>query len=155
MLLRFSALLIMAISLFMSDGKAWGQTAYHAANDISPTLVLQSAPSDNADYRRMVYVHFLSADRVKVAYKAYNRTEFIQTAPAISAAAINNCSQGSPTPFDVIKAFEAEEARRAQSGQAPKTTLFCIKGVSGWEAGNRALYLDPIFNGMPYAATMK
>ena len=34
--------------------------------DLSPVLLLESGPSDNPEYRRMVFVKFLSGDYVTV-----------------------------------------------------------------------------------------
>ncbi len=131
-------------------------TAIAQSGDTSPVLLLESGPSDNPEYRRMVFVKYLVGDRVNVAYKAYNRSEFIQVPDTTPGEMIRDCAFGKTTSFSDIRAFERADARLARNGQAPKITRFCIKGVSGWESqGNRKKYLDPIFNGMPYAATLK
>jgi len=38
--------------------------------------------------------------------------------------------------------------------EAPAIAHFCIKNIENWEAGNKDNYLDPIFDGMPHAATL-
>lgn len=123
--------------------------------DLSPVLLVESGPSDNPEYRRMVFVKFLSGDRVGVNYKAYNRTEFIQVPNTTPQNIISACANGAATPLSQIRAFERDEARAKRSGKAPQVVRFCIKNVQGWEAGNRNNYLDPIFEGMPHAASLK
>jgi len=125
-----------------------------AAQDVSPTLVIESGPSDNPDYRRMVFVKYLSGDRVSVNYRAYNRTEFTQVPNTTPRELITECANGSPTGLNDIRAFERAEARRKASGQTPEVVRFCIKNVQNWEGGGRKTYLDPIFNGLPYAASL-
>jgi len=123
--------------------------------DLSPVLLVESGPSDNPEYRRMVFVKFLSGSYVSVNYKAYNRTEFIQVPNSTPRDVITACANGAPTPLREIRAFERDEARAKRSGKAPEVVRFCIKNVQNWEGGNRNKYLDPIFEGMPYAASLK
>ncbi|NNE58218.1 MAG: hypothetical protein HKN36_08940 [Hellea sp.] len=125
-------------------------------NDVSPVLYFESGPSDNPEYRRMVHVKYLAGDQVRVAYKAYNRAEFIQVPNSTPSDILRQCANGEATSFRDIQSFERAEARRLRNGQAPEVKTFCVKNVSGWESqGNRTKYLDPIFNGMPHAAAMK
>ena len=123
--------------------------------DVSPVLLIESGPSDNPTYRRMVLVKYLAGNRVGVNYAAYNRTEFIKTPNITPAEFINACANGAPTSLRDIKKFQREEAKRARSGQPPEIARFCIKNVQSWEGGGRDRYLDPIFDGMPYASTLK
>jgi len=123
--------------------------------DLSPVLLVESGPSDNPEYRRMVFVKFLSGSHVSVNYKAYNRTEFIQVPNSTPRDVISACANGAATPLRQIKAFERDEARAKRSGKAPQIVRFCIKNVQNWEGGNRDKYLDPIFEGMPHAASLK
>jgi len=90
---------------------------------VSPILLLESGPSDNPNYRRMVFTKYLQGDRVRVNYKAYNRTEFIQVSPETSGDIIRGCTRGAATSLNELKAFERAEARER--------------------------YLGPIFNGLP------
>jgi len=122
--------------------------------DLSPVLLVESGPSDNGDYRRMVFVKFLSGDRVGVAYKAYNRTEFIQVRNSTPQDVISACANGAASSLSEIRSFERAEARAKRKGEAPKIVRFCIKNVQGWEGGNRDKYLNPIFDGMPHAASL-
>jgi len=130
-------------------------TASAQFGDLSPVLLVESGPSDNPEYRRMVFVKFLSGDRVSVNYKAYNRTEFIQVPNTTPQDIISACANGAATPLRQIKSFERDEARAKRSGNAPQVVRFCIKNVQNWEGGNRNQYLDPIFEGMPHAASLK
>ncbi len=123
--------------------------------DVSPVLLIESGPSDNPDYRRMVFVKYLAGTRVGVNYAAYNRTEFIQTPNVTPANIITACANGTPTSLREIKSFQKDEAKRKRAGQAPELKRFCIKNVQKWEGGGRDKYLDPIFDGMPYASTLK
>ena len=126
-----------------------------AQSDISPVLFLESIPSDNPEYRRMMIVSYLEGDQIRVSYKAYNRSEFARINNSTPPNVLLGCTNGPATTFREIQAFERAEARRKRNGQPPETTRFCVKNVSGWETeGNRKKYLDPIFNGMPYAATL-
>ena len=122
--------------------------------DLSPVLLVESGPSDNNEYRRMVFVKFLSGDRVSVNYKAYNRTEFIQAPNSTPQDLIASCANGQATPLSQIKAFERDEARAKRSGKAPQLVRFCIKNIQNWGGGNRDKYLNPIFEGMPHAASL-
>ena len=133
----------------ISAGEAQAQFA-----DLSPVLLVETGPSDNPEYRRMVFVKFLSGNRVSVNYKAYNRTEFIQTPNSTPSDAVAACANGAPTPLSQIKAFEKAEAKRKRRGEAPEVVRFCIKNIQNWEGGNRDRYLDPIFEGLPYAASL-
>lgn len=123
-------------------------------SDVSPVLLLESGPSDNPEYRRMVFVKYLAGNRVGVNYRAYNRTEFAQVPNTTPADVIAACSNGPATTLKEIKDFERAEAQRKRRGQAPEVVRFCIKNVQNWEGGGRARYLDPIFEGMPYAASL-
>jgi len=131
----------------------FAQTAPQTA-DISPMLLIETGPSDNPDYRRMVFVKYLSGNAVTVAYKAYNRAEFIQVPDTTPDTLIQACLNGPATTLSDIKAYQADEAKARGESQTPTITHFCIKGVTGWEAGNRSIYLDPIFEGMPHAAAL-
>lgn len=124
------------------------------ASDISPMLLIETGPSDNADYRRMVFVKYLSGNAVTVAYKAYNRAEFIQVPDTTPDTLIQACVNGPAATLEEIEAYQADEAEARGESQAPTITHFCIKDVQGWEAGNRSIYLDPIFEGMPHAAAL-
>lgn len=122
--------------------------------DISPLLLIETGPSDNADYRRMVFVKYISGNAVTVAYKAYNRAEFIQVPDTTPDTLIQACLNGPATTLEDIEAYQLDEAEARDESQTPAITHFCIKGVSEWEAGNRSIYLDPIFEGMPHAAAL-
>ena len=122
--------------------------------DLSPVLLVESGPSDNNEYRRMIFVKFLSGDRVGVNYKAYNRTEFIQVPNTTPQDVISACANGAASSLSDIRAFERSEARAKRSGQPAQVKRFCIKNIQNWEGGNRSKYLDPIFEGMPHAASL-
>ena len=122
--------------------------------DLSPVLLVETGPSDNPQYRRMVYVKFLSGDRVSVNYAAYNRTEFKQVPNTTPRDVLSACANGPASTLQEIRAYQRDEARAARRGQPPQVVRFCIKNIQGWEAGARAQYLDPIFDGMPYAASL-
>jgi hypothetical protein len=149
MVLARSAATLAFISAFAAPFSALGQAA-----DMSPTLLVESLPSDNPDYRRMILVRYLSGDRVTAAYKAYNRTEFIQIAPALPAQDVLTCTQSGGSTLAQIRDFETAEARRQTSGQTPEQRSFCIKNVPNWEAGAKKTWLDPIFDGLPHAAIL-
>ncbi|MEL6686190.1 MAG: hypothetical protein AAFP97_01055 [Pseudomonadota bacterium] len=123
-------------------------------SDMSPTLLIETGPSDNPDYRRMVFVKYLAGNQVTASYKAYNRSEFIQIQDTTPNGFVAACANGRATTLDEIRAYEMQEANARASQRPPAITHFCIKSVPNWEAGNRATYLDPIFEGMPYAATL-
>lgn len=122
--------------------------------DVSPTLLIETGPSDNPQYRRMIFVKYLSGNYVSVNYRAYNRAEFTQVPNSTPSDVIQACANGGASSLREIRAFERAEAKRARRGEAPEVVRFCIKNVSGWEGGQRATYLDPIFNGLPHAATL-
>jgi len=122
--------------------------------DVSPTLLIETGPSDNPQYRRMIFVKYLSGNYVSVNYRAYNRTEFAQVPNTTPQDVISACANGRATSLSDIRSFERAEAKRKRSGQAPEIKRFCVKNVSNWEGGQRDRYLDPIFNGLPHAATL-
>ena len=132
----------------------WSAPAAAQFGDLSPVLLVESGPSDKPQYRRMIFVKFLSGDRVSVNYAAYNRTEFKQVPNTTPREIISACANGPASTLSEIRAFQRDEARAAGRGQAPQVVRFCIKNVQGWEAGNRDAYLDPIFEGLPYAAAL-
>jgi len=134
----------------MSMGSAHAQFG-----DVSPVLLIESGPSDNPTYRRMVLVKYLAGNRVGVNYAAYNRTEFIQTPNATPSEIVAACANGAATSLREIRSFARDEAKRKRAGAQPEITRFCIKNVQNWEGGGRVKYLDPIFDGMPYASTLK
>lgn len=127
-------------------------SAAPAMADTSPDLLIETMPSDNPAYRRMVVVKYLAGSRVSANYKAYNRREFINTPNTTSSDVVRSCSRGSATSLADIKAFEADEANRKRTRQTPQTRTFCIKNIRNWTEGNKDKYLDPIFNSMPYLA---
>ena len=135
--------------LSVSAAPAFAQSA-----DVSPTLLIETGPSDNPEYRRMIFVKYLSGNYVSVNYKAYNRAEFKQVPNSTPNDVVSACANGRASTLSEIRAFERAEARRERSGQAPEIARFCIKNVSNWEGGQRATYLDPIFNGLPHAASL-
>lgn len=144
---------VLAMSLVLGLGTVAAPAA--AQSDVSPVLFLESVPSDNPAYRRMMVVSYLNGDSIRVSYKAYNRSEFIQINNTTPRDVLSQCARGAATNFRDIQSFERAEARRKRNGQPPETTRFCVKDVNGWESrGNRKKYLDPIFNGMPYAASL-
>lgn len=134
---------------------ATSPTAQAQFGDLSPVLLLESGPSDNSEYRRMVFVKFLSGSHVSVNYKAYNRAEFKQVPNTTPGDVISSCANGPATSLREIRAFERNEARAKRSGKTPEVVRFCIKNVQNWEGGNRDKYLDPIFEGLPHAASLK
>jgi len=102
----------------------------------------------------MIFVKYLSGNYVSVNYRAYNRTEFAQVPNTTPQDVISACANGRATSLSDIRSFERAEAKRKRSGQAPEIKRFCVKNVSNWEGGQRDRYLDPIFNGLPHAATL-
>ncbi|GHA94656.1 hypothetical protein GCM10009069_17030 [Algimonas arctica] len=122
--------------------------------DLSPTLLIETGPSDNPNYRRMVFVKYLSADGVSVSYKAYNRSEFIQIDDATPDSLVLSCLNGKATTLADIQSYHRMETDARLAEQPPAIEHFCIKGVENWDAGNNDAYLDPIFEGMPHAATL-
>lgn len=149
-LLKTTAAAALAIAVFAIPA----EKAEAQFGDVSPVLLIETGPSDNPEYRRMVFVKFLSGTRVGVNYAAYNRTEFIQTPNTTPSDVIAACANGAATPLREIKNFERAEAKRKRRGEAPEVVRFCIKNVQNWEGGGRKTYLDPIFNGMPHAASL-
>jgi hypothetical protein len=139
------------VTAILSIGAA---PAFAQSADVSPTLLIESGPSDKPQYRRMIFVKYLSGNYVSVNYKAYNRAEFKQVPNTTPADVISACANGRASTLSEIRAFERAEARRERSGQAPEIVRFCVKNVSNWEGGQRATYLDPIFNGLPHAASL-
>jgi hypothetical protein len=128
-------------------------TAAAQSDDVSPTLLIETGPSDNPDYRRMVFVKYLSENGVIVAYKAYNRSEFIQIEDASPPTLVASCVKGQATTLADVRTYAESEAQADAASETPAITRFCIKDVPNWETGNRTLFLDPIFDGMPYAAS--
>ena len=123
-----------------------------AMAEMGPSLLIETGPSDNPSYRRMVFVKYLSGSSVTANYKAYNRREFINVPNLTDHNAVLACASGVSTPLSVIRGFEREEKRLARSGKKPVTRTFCIKNVPNWTAQNKDKYLDPIFDSMPYVA---
>ena len=116
--------------------------------DVGPIILVESMPSDNPKYRRMVYVRYLTG----ASYKAYNRREFnLATSPA-SIQSMDQCENGAATSLKEIKSFAKAEKKLARSGKAPVSKAFCIKNIPDWTAVNKDVFLDPIFDGMPYVA---
>lgn len=122
--------------------------------DVSPTLLIETGPSDNPQYRRMIFVKYLSGNYVNVNYRAYNRAEFTQVPNSTPTDVVRECANGRSSSISEIRSFERAEAQRKRRGQAPEVVRFCIKNVPNWEGGGRDKYLDPIFNGLPYAASL-
>ncbi|MEE9272224.1 MAG: hypothetical protein V3U57_03000 [Robiginitomaculum sp.] len=121
-----------------------------AMADSSPVLLIETGPSDKPEYRRMVYVKYLSGNDVSANYKAYNRREFINLIDKGVSDRVEQCARGMATSLSEIIAFEKDEDKRKRRGQAPETRSFCIKNVGNWSAKNKDVYLDPIFASMPY-----
>ena len=142
---------IVKISAFAAILGVSVPVAQAQSSDRSPTLLIETGPSDKADYRRMTFVKYLNGGGVTVAYKAYNRSEFSQVQDTTPREVAMNCANGRASSMSDLRAYERKEAAAKRRGQKPETAVFCIKNVSGWNAGNKDKYLDPIFNGMPYA----
>jgi len=144
------------LKLALVASLAFGMSAPAIAQsaDVSPTLLIETGPSDNPQYRRMIFVKYLSGNYVSVNYRAYNRAEFTQVPNTTPNDVISACANGRASSLGEIRSFERAEAQRARRGQAPEIVRFCVKNVSGWEGGQRATYLDPIFNGLPHAASL-
>lgn len=142
--------------ILLAGTMAFGVAAPSVAQsaDVSPTLLIESGPSDNGQYRRMVFVKYLSGNYVSVNYRAYNRAEFTQVPNTTANDVVQACANGAATSLREIRAFERAEAKLKRRGQAPEIVRFCVKNVPNWEGGGRATYLDPIFNGMPHAANL-
>lgn len=120
--------------------------------DVSPHIVLESMPSDNPAYRRMIIVRYLRGSQVVTSYKAYNRREFINARGAPNTQAVDACANGAASSISKISAFAREEARLSAQSQPPKQAAFCIKNIPNWTERNKDRYLNPIFEGMPYLA---
>ena len=117
--------------------------------DNSGTILLQSVPSDDPLYRRMVVINYQNG----VSYKAYTRREFKRlTDNSQARGLIEQCTGGNAITLKQLKAFEKTDKKRARNGQAPVPTTFCIKNVPNWSKVNKDIYLDPIFNGLPYVS---
>lgn len=121
-----------------------------SAQDVSPTLLIETSPSDIAEYRRMVHIKYIEGNRVVRSFVAYNRTEFKRIDRQVTQGIIENCANGAATPLTEITAFSRDEARRAKVGELPVTRYFCIKNIPDWSTVNRDRYLDPIFETLPY-----
>lgn len=119
------------------------------AQDFSPTLLIETGPNENPQYRRVVFVKYLTGNRVTANYRAENRTEFQRVDNATPQALVDACASGPATSLAEIRAFARDEASRARSRQAAEVRSFCIKGVRNWEAVNKDQYLDPIFESLP------
>lgn len=122
-----------------------------SAQDVSPTILIETGPNDNPQYRRVIFVKYLSGNQVTAKYRADNRTEFRGINSQTPQALIDSCANGPATSLSEIRGFAREEQRRVKSGQAPETRSFCIKNVRNWEGGNKSTYLDPIFESLPYS----
>jgi len=122
-----------------------------AAQDVSPTLLIETAPSDIGDYRRMVHVKYLQGNRIERSFVAYNRTEFKRIDRQTSQEQIDKCANGPATSLSEIRGFARDEMKRSQARRSPETRFFCIKNVRNWTGQNRDKYLDPIFETMPYS----
>ena len=132
-----------------------GVAAHAQGRDMSPTILIETMPSDNPAYRRMVFVKYLNGPTVTSNYKAYNRREFTNVPDRSASDNVRGCANSRATPLSEIKAFERNEATRKRKNQTPQSRSFCIKNIDGWTAGNKDKYLDPIFAGMPYVAKGK
>ncbi len=120
--------------------------------ETSPTLLIETGPSDNPAYRRMVNVKYLNGASVTANYRAYNRREFISVPNVTPQDKITACARGAATSLREITTFKREEADRIRKGQAPEIRSFCLKNIQDWTGGNKDKYLDPIFDSMPYLA---
>ena len=145
----FTKTLLATSLMFGLSAPVFAQSA-----DVSPMLLIETGPSDNPEYRRMIFVKYLSGNYVSVNYRAYNRAEFTQVPNTTPSDVISACANGRASSLSEIRAFERAEAKRKRRGQAPEIVRFCIKNVSNWEGGQRSTYLDPIFNGLPHAASL-
>jgi len=122
-----------------------------SAQDVSPTLLIETAPSDIGDYRRMVHVKYLRGNRIDRSFVAYNRTEFKRIDRQVSQEIIDNCANGSATSLSEIRSFARNEMGRFKAKRSPESRFFCIKNVRNWTGQNRDKYLDPIFETLPYS----
>lgn len=119
------------------------------AQDVSPTLLIETGPNENPQYRRVVFVKYLSGNRVQANYRADNRTEFMRVNPDTPQELVDKCANGQATSLGEIQAYSRDEAQRMSRRQAPQIRSFCIKNVYDWERRNKDAYLDPIFESMP------
>lgn len=150
---RYTCMVTATLIMAFASHSATAQTAADAA-DMSPTLLIETGPSDNPSYRRMVFVKYLADDAVTVSYVAYNRTEFIQVPNDTPDALIAACLNGPAATLEQVEAYRGREAERREANTPPAIEHFCIKDISAWDAGNKATYLDPIFDGLPHAAAL-
>jgi hypothetical protein len=134
-------------SLILTAGIAMAAPAM--AQDSSPTLLIETGPNSNPQYRRVVFIKYLAGNSVQMNYRADNRTEFQRVDTQTPQALIDSCASGQATRLSEIIAFSRDEAKRARQGREPETRSFCIKNVRNWERRNRDTYLDPIFQGLP------
>jgi hypothetical protein len=139
----------MAATLSLVSGLVMSAPA--AAQDVSPTILIETGPNENPQYRRVIFVKYLSGNRVSANYRADNRTEFRRVGTDTPQEIIDSCVNGAATSLRDIRNFARQEQRRARNGQAPETRSFCIKNVRDWERGNKSTYLDPIFESLPYS----
>jgi len=142
-------------SIVFGGFSLFGLTANAQNRDISPTILIETGPSDNPAYRRMVFVKYLNGFTVTSNYKAYNRREFINMPDRAASENVRACAKSRATSLPEIKAFERDEAARKRNNQAPESRSFCIKNIKSWTEGNKDKYLNPIFAGMPYVAKAK
>ena len=116
---------------FAATAPAMAQSA-----DVSPTLLIETGPSDNPQYRRMIFVKYLSGNYVSVNYRAYNRAEFTQVPNTTANDIVAGCANGRASTLSEIRSFERAEAKRKRRGEAPEIERFCVKNVSIGKAGN-------------------
>lgn len=139
---------ILALSTILCS---FAGAATASAQDVSPVLLIETGPNENPQYRKVVFVKYLSGNRVQANYRADNRTEFKRIAPDTPQDLVDKCAMGPATSLREIQAYARDEARRARSRQAPEIRSFCIKNVRNWSARNKDAYLDPIFESMPHS----
>ena len=115
--------LILKTALAASLAFGLSAPAIAQSADVSPTLLIETGPSDNPQYRRMIFVKYLSGNHVSVNYRAYNRAEFTQVPNTTPANVIRDCANGRATSLGEIQAFERAEADRKRRGQPPEICL--------------------------------
>ena len=125
-----TSLMVISLTLLCSGIGLAQSSANEAAPDISPTLLIETGPSDNPDYRRMVFVNYLNADAVTVAYVAYNRTEFIQVPDDTPAALISACQNGPASTLEQIHAYRDQDAKSATLANRQRSNIFASKMCS-------------------------